>query len=111
MVSSEREKSSFAMLTRSHDHAVSRRLTLRERAVRIHERIFDPFWQVENKASRRIAGTGIGLSVARRLARLLGGDVTVTSRPGEGSTFTARIPKRIGTTPPPETAATGAHES
>ena len=76
-----------------------------------HERIFDPFWQVENKASRRIAGTGIGLSVARRLARLLGGDVTVTSRPGEGSTFTARIPKRIGATPPPETAATGARES
>ena len=60
-----------------------------------HERIFDPFWQLENKASRRIAGTGIGLSVARRLARLLGGDITVSSRAGEGSTFTVRVPRKI----------------
>ena len=75
------------------------------------ERIFDPFWQVENKASRRVAGTGIGLSVARRLARLLGGDVTVTSRPGEGSTFTARLPRRMGAAPSAETATTGARES
>jgi signal transduction histidine kinase/transcriptional regulator with GAF, ATPase, and Fis domain len=76
-----------------------------------HERIFDPFWQVENKASRRIPGTGIGLSVARRLARLLGGDITVSSRPGEGSTFTARVPRKLGEAPPAETAASGAHES
>jgi signal transduction histidine kinase len=76
-----------------------------------HERIFDPFWQVENKASRRVAGTGIGLSVARRLARLLGGDITVASEPGQGSTFTARVPRRIGETPTAEAAASGAHES
>ena len=65
--------------------------------VQHHERIFDPFWQLENKASRRVAGTGIGLSVARRLARLLGGDITVSSRPGEGSTFTVRVPRKIET--------------
>jgi signal transduction histidine kinase/transcriptional regulator with GAF, ATPase, and Fis domain len=76
-----------------------------------HERIFDPFWQVENQASRRIAGTGIGLSVARRLARLLGGDITVSSRPGEGSTFTARVPRKMGEAPASDAAATGAHES
>jgi signal transduction histidine kinase/PAS domain-containing protein len=76
-----------------------------------HERIFDPFWQVENKASRRIAGTGIGLSVARRLARLLGGDVTVSSRPGQGSTFTARVPRKMGEAPAAEAAASGALES
>jgi len=76
-----------------------------------HERIFDPFWQVENKASRRVAGTGIGLSVARRLARLLGGDVTVTSRPGEGSTFIARVPRKMGEGRTPETAASSALES
>ena len=76
-----------------------------------HERIFDPFWQVENKASRRVAGTGIGLSVARRLARLLGGDITVTSRPGEGSTFTARVPRKMGEGRAPEPAASGAVES
>ncbi|HJU67610.1 MAG TPA: GAF domain-containing protein [Gemmatimonadaceae bacterium] len=76
-----------------------------------HERIFDPFWQVENKASRRVAGTGIGLSVARRLARLLGGDITVTSRPGEGSTFTARLPRKMDAGRAPETAASSAVES
>ena len=76
-----------------------------------HERIFDPFWQVENKASRRIAGTGIGLSIARRLARLLGGDITVSSRPGEGSTFTARVPRKMSEAPAAEAAASGAHES
>jgi signal transduction histidine kinase len=76
-----------------------------------HERIFDPFWQVENKASRRVAGTGIGLSVARRLARLLGGDVTVSSKPGEGSTFTARVPRRMSDAPATETAVSGASES
>src|SRR5688572_4354525 len=75
------------------------------------ERIFDPFWQVENKASRRVAGTGIGLSVARRLARLLGGDVTVTSQVGEGSTFTARVPRRMDKAPATEAAASTAHES
>ena len=76
-----------------------------------HERIFDPFWQVEHKASRRIAGTGIGLSVARRLARLLGGDITVTSRLGEGSTFTARVPRKMSERSSAEPAASGARES
>ena len=76
-----------------------------------HDRIFDPFWQDENKASRRIAGTGIGLSVARRLARLLGGDITVTSRPGEGSTFTARLPRKMAERASVEPTASAAHDS
>jgi signal transduction histidine kinase/PAS domain-containing protein len=63
-----------------------------------HERIFEPFWQVEQSTSRRTAGTGIGLSVARRLARLLGGDIEVASKPGEGSRFTVRIPRTLPTT-------------
>jgi signal transduction histidine kinase len=55
-------------------------------------RIFDPFWQVEQKATRRATGTGLGLTVTKRLANLLGGDVDVTSTPGTGTTFTVRLP-------------------
>jgi signal transduction histidine kinase/PAS domain-containing protein len=60
------------------------------------ERIFDPFWQVEQPQTRRVGGTGLGLSVTRHLARLLGGDVEVESRLGEGSSFAVYLPDLVG---------------
>lgn len=61
------------------------------------ERIFDPFWQIQGGATRTTGGTGLGLSVARRMARLLRGDLNVESEPGKGSVFTLTIPTAMET--------------
>jgi signal transduction histidine kinase len=58
-------------------------------------KLFQPFTQVDSSATRRYGGTGLGLTITRRYCRMLGGDVTVTSTPGRGSTFTIRLPAEI----------------
>lgn len=55
-------------------------------------RVFDEFAQVDNPLQSRLKGTGLGLSLSRQLAALLGGGVSLTSRPGVGSTFRFRLP-------------------
>jgi PAS domain S-box-containing protein len=57
--------------------------------------IFEPFVQGDQSSTRSRGGTGLGLTVARRLARLMGGDVVVASTPGLGSTFTMRLPAQL----------------
>ena len=58
-------------------------------------RIFEPFYQVEMSKARRVAGTGLGLSVTRHLARLLGGDVNLCEQNSAGCTFEVRIPRYV----------------
>jgi two-component system, sensor histidine kinase len=55
-------------------------------------RLFTRFAQGDNRRSRRHGGTGLGLEISRNLARLMHGDITVTSKPGEGSRFVLRLP-------------------
>jgi signal transduction histidine kinase/CheY-like chemotaxis protein len=55
-------------------------------------RLFQRFSQADQTPSRRHGGTGLGLEISRNLARLMGGDIDVKSRPGEGSTFVFRFP-------------------
>ena len=57
-----------------------------------HESIFDPFVQAHRNLTRTTEGTGLGLAISRDLARGMGGDLTVESAEGEGSTFTVRLP-------------------
>ena len=59
------------------------------------EQIFEPFWQVDRTQRTQGGGTGLGLSVVRRMLELLGGDVGVQSVLGEGSTFLVEIPRRV----------------
>jgi signal transduction histidine kinase len=59
-------------------------------------KLFEEFAQADKTTAQRFGGTGLGLAITRKLARLMGGDVTVASELGKGSVFTVRLPVAAG---------------
>ncbi|GAB3647519.1 sensor histidine kinase [Ramlibacter alkalitolerans] len=64
-------------------------------APEFHRAIFSDFSQVQSALQKRLRGTGLGLSLSKKLAELLGGSVSLQSEPGKGSTFSVTIPVRL----------------
>ena len=60
-------------------------------------KLFEEFSQADATTAQRFGGTGLGLALSRKLARMMGGDVTVTSELGKGSVFTVRLPAGANT--------------
>ena len=80
---------------RSHHEPSELRFTILDTGIGLTpeqiEKLFQPFMQADNSTTRRFGGTGLGLTISRRLAQLLGGDVTVTSELNRGSHFTLTV--------------------
>jgi signal transduction histidine kinase len=70
-------------------------------------KLFQEFSQASSGTAAKYGGTGLGLAISKRFCQMMGGDITVASEPGKGSTFTIRLPRIVGA--PKEIAANLAH--
>jgi len=75
------------------------------------ENLFQPFSQADASTTRKYGGTGLGLVITRRFCEMMGGQIAVESQPGQGSTFTVRIPAIVQLSAPEQEATTASEET
>jgi PAS domain S-box-containing protein len=105
LLSNASKFSESSLITLAVEHAAGEadggvvRLAVRDRGIGMTAeqmgRLFEAFAQAEDSTSKRFGGTGLGLVISRRFCRMMGGDITVTSEPGAGSTFLVTLPVRV----------------
>ena len=74
-----------------------------------HSRLFKPFSQIDESSTRRYGGAGLGLAICKNLVQLMGGDISVASEAGKGTTFTFTIRVAVAAPRPPERQLEGFH--